>query len=101
MMHGTPHVQQVPGDSPHNVFQRLSVGAPSRVCCEVPLPHQMLFDGKSSWDGFINPFISLNVSCGWSQEEKLFWLTNSLCDEASKYAFAYLPNDALVAALDI
>ena len=30
-----------------------------------------------------------------SQEEKFFQLTHSLCDEASEYAFSYLPNDAL------
>ena len=43
----------------------------------------MLFNGTSSWDGFIKPFISLSASCGWTQEEKLFRLTNSLRDEAS------------------
>ena len=107
MMHGTPHVQQLPRDSSHSVFQRSSRGAPSRASSEVPLPRQMLFDGKSSWDGFIKPFISLSASCGWSQEEKLFRLTNSLRDEASEYAFSYLPNEALqsfdvlVAALEV
>ena len=73
----------------------LSCGAPSRVSSEVQLPSQMFFNGKSSWDGFIKPFISLSVSCGWSQEEKLFRLTNSLRDEASEYAFGYLPYEAL------
>ena len=68
---------------------------PSRVSSEIPLPHQILLDGKSSWDGLINPFISLSASCGWSQEEKLFQLTNSLRDEASEYAFGYLRNEAL------
>ena len=66
----------------------------------------MLFDGKSSWDGFIKPFISLSASCGWSQEEKFFRLTNSLRDEAAEYAFSFVPNesfqsfDVLVAALE-
>ena len=95
MMHGTPHVQQVPMDSSLSVFQRSSRGAPSRVSSDVSLPRQMLFDGKSTWYGFIKPFILLSASCGWSQEEKLFQLTNSLSDEASEYAFGYLPNEAL------
>ena len=107
MMHGTPHVHQVPMDSSHSVFQRSSHRAPSRVSSDVPLPCQMLFGGKSSWDGFIKPFILLSASYGWSREEKLFQLTNSLRDEASEYAFGYLPNEALqsfdvlVAALEV
>ena len=67
----------------------------------------MLFNGRSSWDVFIKPFISLSASCGLSQEEKLFQLTNSLCDEAAEYTFGFLPNeslqlfDMLVAALEL
>ena len=93
--------------SAHSVFHISSCGAPSRVSSEVPLPRQMLFNGKSSCDGFIKPFNLLSASCGWSQEEKLFRLTNSLRDEASEYAFGYLPNEALqsfdvlVAALEV
>ena len=48
VMYGMPHVQKVPRNSPHSVFQRSSRGAPSRVSSEILLPRQMLFDGKSS-----------------------------------------------------
>ena len=109
IMLGTSSSQQGPRGSPQGVFQvlRSQGGRPSQIASEVPLPRQMLFDGKSSWDSFIKPFVSLSVSCGWSQEEKLFRLTNSLRDEAAEYAFGYLPSEslqsfnALVAALEV
>ena len=105
-MQGTPPIQRVPRESLQSAFQRLRGDSP-RVSSDVPLPRQMLFDGRSSWDGFIKPFISLSASCGWSQEEKLFRLTNSLRDEAAEYAFGFLPNESLqsfellVAALEL
>ena len=89
LMQGTLSVQPVPRGSP-----QFSRGESSRVSSDVPLPRQMLFDGRSSWDGFIK-------SCGWSQEEKLFQLTNSLHDDG------FLPNeslqsfDVLVAVLEL
>ena len=102
LVQGTPSVQPVPRGSP-----RFSRAESSWVSSDVPLPRQMVFDGRLSWDGFIKPFISLSASCGWSQEEKLFRLTNSLRDEAAEYAFGFLPNeslqsfDVLVAALEL
>ena len=41
---------------------------------DVPMPRQNLFDGKESWDGFIQPFRSLARTCGWDDNEKLFRL---------------------------
>ena len=59
----------------------------------VPLPRQMTYDGKTSWQSFILPFKSLAAACRWSEEEKLFCLTNSLRDDAAEYAFAQLSSD--------
>ena len=106
---GTSSSQQGPRGSPQGMFQVLKSqrGIPSQIANEVPLPRQMLFDGNSSWDSFIKSFTSLSASCGWSQEEKVFRLTNSLHDEPAEYAFGYLPSgslqsfNALVAALEV
>ena len=73
----------------------------------IPLPHQTVFDGTSSWESFLKPFLALDRSCGWSHEERLFHLTNGLRGEAAEYAFCYLPNgtlqsfDKLVSALEV
>ena len=62
---------------------------------DIPLPHQTEFNGKSTWERFLKPFLVLGSSCGWSHEERLFCLTNSLRGEAAEYAFCYLPNETL------
>ena len=56
----------------------------------VPLPRQVLFDGKSSWESFIRQFSMMSLSCGWDEPEKLFRLTSSLRDIAAEYAFCQL-----------
>ncbi len=61
----------------------------------IPLPRQMTFDGKTTWQSFILPFKSLADACGWSEEEKLFRLSNSLRDDAAEYAFAQLTHDVV------
>ena len=88
MMHVTPHVQHlIVSFRDHLVGRHLG------------------FPVKSHYH--VKLFMLLSASCGWSQEEKLFWLANSLCDKASEYAFGYLPNEALqsfdvlVAALEV
>ena len=55
----------------------------------------MTYDGKTSWQSFILPFKSLAAACRWSEEEKLFRLTNSLRDDAAEYAFAQLSSDVV------
>ena len=55
----------------------------------------MTYDGKTSWQSFIWPFKSLAAACRWSEDEKLFRLTNSLRDDAAEYAFAQLSSDVV------
>ena len=62
---------------------------------EVPMPRQALFDGKTSWGSFFQPFEALAVACKWDQNEKLFRLTSCLRGEAAEYAFGQLPQDTL------
>ena len=74
---------------------RPSYGGRSRNSPDVPLPRQSLFDGKGSWEAFIRPFDSLARSCGWSEDERLFRLSNSLRGDAAEYAFCQLTPDVL------
>ncbi|KAH3886591.1 hypothetical protein DPMN_010602 [Dreissena polymorpha] len=46
----------------------------------VPMPRQLLFDGKSSWESFIHPFSEMVNACNWDEHERLFRLKNS-CEE--------------------
>ena len=86
--------RDTPQDTPpHISFDRPYVAAPSngvsfrqtasftrqtpegvRVPYAIPLPRQMVFDGKGSWEGFICPFKSVAENCGWDEDEKLFRL---------------------------
>ena len=59
------------------------------------LANQSLFDGKGTWEAFIRPFESLAQGCGWDNEEKLFWLTNSLRVDAAEHAFCQLTPDII------
>lgn len=63
---------------------------------EVPMPRQALFDGKTSWESFFQPFEALAQACRWDQNEKLFRLTSCLRGEAAEYAFGQLPPEALL-----
>ena len=73
---------------------------------EIPLPRQVVYDGKNQWESFQRPFESMAANCGWSDNEKLFRLTSSLRGEAADYVYCQLsPHVAnqyniLVAALD-
>ena len=73
---------------------------------EIPLPRQLVFDGKMSWDSFIIPFVSTAMVCRWTEEEKLFRLTSSLRGEAAEYVFNQLSTeitrsfDSLIRALE-
>lgn len=54
---------------------------------DVPMPRQILFDGKITWESFSKPFRALVESCKWNQEESLFRLQSSLRGEAAEFAF--------------
>ena len=62
---------------------------------EVPMPRQALFDGKTTWESFFQPFEALALACKWDNNEKLFRLTSCLRGEAAEYAFGQLPPEAL------
>ena len=66
---------------------------PTLTKFDVPLPRQLVYDGKMSWDSFIKPFLSNAVSCGWTEDDKLFRLTSSLRGEAAEYAFNQLSHE--------
>ena len=61
----------------------------------VPIQAQNAFDGRGSWEGFIIPFKSMAVTCGWSDQEKLFRLSNSIRGEAAEYVFTQLSPDTV------
>lgn len=73
---------------------------------DIPLPRQLIFDGKMSWDSFIKPFHSTAVTCRWTEDDKLFRLTSSLRGDAAEYVFNQLSQvstesyDALKHALE-
>ena len=70
--------------------QQLEYVSRANVSQHVPLPRQLLFNGKSKWESFICQFKMLSTSCGWNESEKLFRLSCSLRDEAADYAFCQL-----------
>ena len=61
----------------------------------IPLPRQMVYDGKTSWESFAEPYKAQAVTCRWSKEEKLFRLTSSLRGDASEFAFVHLPPETV------
>ncbi|MES9879296.1 MAG: hypothetical protein ABW185_00245 [Sedimenticola sp.] len=64
--------------------------APHVARYEVPLPRQMLYDGKGSYETFIRPFTDMANVCKWNSDEKVFRLTNCLRGEAADYVFNQL-----------
>ena len=58
---------------------------------DVPMARQALFDGKTTWKSFFQPFEALAQACQWDNNEKLFRLTSCLRGEAVEYAFGQLP----------
>ena len=62
---------------------------------EVPMPRQILFDGKSTSESFAKPFKALVDSCRWDEQEKLFRLQNSLRGEAAEYVFNQTTSDTI------
>ena len=72
-----------------------SSGSSSPGGYNIPLPRQMTYDGKATWQSFILPFKQLATACDWSEEEKLFRLSNSLREEAAEYAFQQLTPDVV------
>ena len=57
---------------------------------DVPLPRQLVYDGKMSWDSFIKPFLATAVACGWNETDRHFRLISSLRGEAAEYVFNQL-----------
>lgn len=91
--------QQIRTQAQVNVTQGDNNGNQGRVRghpnYDVPMPRQALFDGKTTWESFFQPFEALAVACKWDQNEKLFRLTSCLRGEAAEYAFGQLPQDTL------
>ena len=88
---GAPAQMHANQYSTPNANQPLLRGSQSHI----PLPRQMTYDGATSWQSFILPFKSMADACGWSKEEKLFRLCNSLRGDAAEYAFAQLSGDVV------
>ena len=97
---GTPnqgHASRPPSATSHpqtmsSATTRSTAGT-GRQFQDIPLPRQMLYDGKHSWESFVRPFENLATTCGWDDQEKLFRLSSSLRDDAAEYAFCHLPVD--------
>ena len=64
--------------------------AASMTRYDVPLPRQLVYDGKMSWDSFIKPFMSTASACRWNETDKHFRLISSLRGEAAEYVFNQL-----------
>ena len=84
---GVQHPQPLAAGAPvlHYAYQPFR-GMPGYV----PLPSQMLFDGRLSWQNFIEPFLSTAVMCGWTENEMLLRLRNSLRGAAAEFALEQL-----------
>ena len=54
---------------------------------DVPLPRQLVYDGKMSWDSFIKPFMSTASACRWNETDVHFRLIRSRRGEAAEYVF--------------
>ncbi|KAH3753682.1 hypothetical protein DPMN_188445 [Dreissena polymorpha] len=61
---------------------------------DIPMPRQM-FNGKSSWERFVNPFKALAGSCGWNDQECHFRPQSSIQSEAADFAFNQTIADTL------
>ena len=99
---GRDHGQQIGQQSPNHSPVISAAPPPEEVFSSgqrgqtrIPLPRQMTYDGSSTWQSFILPFLSLAAVCGWSEEEKLFRLCNSLRGEAAEYTFTQLTPDVV------
>ena len=62
---------------------------------EVPMPHQALFDRKTTWESFFQSFEALAQACKWDNNEKHFRLTSCPRGKAAEYAFGEVPPEAL------
>ena len=54
---------------------------------DIPLPRQMVYDGKSPYEMFIRSFLALADTCGWDDKERAFRILNALRGEAADYVF--------------
>ena len=90
-----PTVQQNQHNGSHGVLNGERGRVQMRANYDVPMPRQALFDGKTTWESFFQPFEALAVACKWDQNEKLFRLTSCLRGDAAEYAFGQLPQDKL------
>ena len=53
----------------------------------IPLPRQMVYDGKTPYEMFIRSFLALADTCGWDDKERAFRMLNTLRGEAADYVF--------------
>ena len=56
----------------------------------VPLPRQMVYDGKTQYEMFIRSFLALADTCGWDDKETAFRMLNALRGEAADYVVTQL-----------
>ncbi|MCG7878301.1 MAG: hypothetical protein JAY75_21690 [Candidatus Thiodiazotropha taylori] len=54
---------------------------------DIPLPRQMIYDGKTPYEMFIRSFLALADTCGWDDRERAFRILNSLRGEAADFVF--------------
>ncbi|MCG8045674.1 MAG: zinc finger domain-containing protein [Candidatus Thiodiazotropha endolucinida] len=54
---------------------------------DIPLPRQMVYDGKSPYEMFIRSFLALADTCGWDDKERAFRMLNTLRGEAADFVF--------------
>ena len=57
---------------------------------DIPLPRQMVYDGKTPYEMFIRSFLALADTCGWDDKERAFRMLNTLRGEAADYVFTQL-----------
>ena len=83
-------------------LQRVSASQLSRRSREPKIPE---FNGKGSWEAFAAQMAGADTFYGWSEADRLFFLTQSLKDEALEYE-VFLPErvrqdyDELLSALE-
>ena len=53
----------------------------------IPMPRQMVYDGKTPYEMFIRSFLALADTCGWDDKERAFRMLKTLRGEAADYVF--------------
>ena len=58
--------------------------------CDIPLPRQMIYDGKTPYEMFIRSVLVLAYTSGWGDKQRAFRMLNRLRGEAANYLFTQL-----------